>query len=228
MGVSILKGLLEFLQACWDVLPKLLGGCTITIELTLVTIALGTILGLIVALARISKIKPLSKVMQFYIWVLRGTPLLLQLFFLYYALPNVGIVIDRFPSAAIAFVINLSAYMAEIIRSGIQSIDKGQMEAAKALGMTYMQAIRRVIIPQAIKRMIPPASNEFTAVVKDTALVSFISLPDLMKRTKDIFAGTYAASLYEAALVSAILYLTMTTLITYVFGVIEKKLSIYE
>lgn len=218
----------DFFQKCIRVFPILMKGFMTTLELSLTAIILGTLLGLFIALMKISKNKYLSRTAGFYIWVLRGTPLLLQLFFVYFVLPKIGIIISQFASALIAFTFNVSAYMSEIIRAGIQSIDRGQMEAAKALGMTYLQAMRRIIIPQALRRMIPPSSNEFSAIIKDTSLVSFIALSDIMKLTKDIFSGSYGALLFQAALVSAILYLVLTTSITFVFEKLEKRLSLRE
>ena len=144
-------------------MPALLNGALLTIELTLVSVSFGIILGLFLALARISKNIVLDNFAKFYIWFFRGTPLLLQIFFIYYALPTMlPISINNITAAFIALSLNSGAYLAEIIRAAIQSIDKGQMEAAKALGMSYTQAMRRIVIPQSYRRLIPPELSSAT------------------------------------------------------------------
>lgn len=209
-----------------EILLKLLKGSLVTIELTVIAIFFGTILALLLTLAKVSKNKVLSGIASFYTWFFRGTPLMLQLIFLYYGLPAFKITLSSFQTAIIGLSMNNAAYMAEIIRAGIESIDKGQTEAAKALGMSYFDTMRRVILPQAYRRMIPPAANEFIALIKDTSLVSVIAMTDLMKDAFDIVSSK--AILVEPLLVAAILYLIMTTFFTYTFHKLEKKLSIYE
>lgn len=209
-------------------MPALLNGSVITLSLTVVAVCCGVVLGLFLALGRISKVKPVSRLCQFYIWFFRGTPLLMQLYFLYYALPTIFPILnikEKFIVAWIAFALNSGAYLAEIVRAAIQSIDKGQMEASKALGMTYWQAMRHVIIPQSIRRLVPPVGNEFVMVLKDTALVSSIALTDLLRVTSQIQTKAGDALVYIPAM---ILYLIMTTFLTYFFGRVEKKYSVYE
>jgi len=207
-------------------MPALLQGAGLTILLTLVSIFFGLILGLLLALGRLSKNAFFDRLSQFYIWLFRGTPLLLQIFFIYYALPTfTPITIDALPAAFIALSLNSGAYLAEIIRAAIQSIDKGQMEASKALGMSFTQAMRRIIIPQSYRRLIPPTGNEFIALLKDSSLVSIIAMTELM-RTTSLLANSSGNAIYYIP--CAILYLAMTTVFTFVFSKLEKKYSVYE
>lgn len=209
-------------------LPALLDGLKITLSLSILSVLAGLILSLFLALGKISKNKILQKLSGAYIFFFRGTPLLMQLFFIYYALPQISptfTIKSRFVAAFIAFTLNSAAYQAEIIRAAIQSIDKGQLEAAKALGMTYGQAMRLIIIPQSYRRLIPPVGNEFIMVIKDTSLVSTIALVDLMKRTNQIQSSASTALVYIPAM---IMYLIVTAVFTYVFNYLEKKFSVYE
>jgi polar amino acid transport system permease protein len=184
------------------------------------------ILGLFLALGRLSKNIILDKISWFYIWIFRGTPLIMQIFFIYYALPLFSpITLPQMPTAFIALALNSAAYLAEIIRASIQSIDKGQMEAARALGMGYGQAMRRIIVPQSYRRLIPPVGNEFIALLKDSALVSVIGMTELMRTTTQVANATGNAAIY---IPSAILYLALTSLFTIVFEKLEKKYSVYE
>lgn len=208
-------------------LPAMLKGSVLTLELTAVSVVFGMILGLFLALGRLSKNKVLDKICWLYIWLFRGTPLLLQIFFIYYALPMIykPLTLAQVPAAFIALSLNSAAYLAEIIRAAIQSIDKGQMEAAKALGMGYGQAMKRIIVPQSYRRLIPPVGNEFIALLKDSALVSAIGLTELLRTTSVMANSTGSAFYYIPA---AIMYLIMTTVFTYVFDKLEKKYSVYE
>ncbi|RDY32980.1 amino acid ABC transporter permease [Lachnotalea glycerini] len=209
-------------------LPALFDGLKITLSLSVISVISGLILSLFLALGKISKNKILQKLSGAYIFFFRGTPLLMQLFFIYYALPQISSVFtikSRFIAAFIAFTLNSAAYQAEIIRAAIQSIDKGQFEAAKALGMTHAQTMRLVIIPQSYRRLIPPVGNEFIMVIKDTSLVSTIALVDLMKRTSQIQSSASSALVYIPAM---IMYLIVTAIFTYVFDYLEKKFSVYE
>jgi polar amino acid transport system permease protein len=208
--------------------PALFEGLKITLSLSILSVIAGLVLSLFLALGKISKNKILQKLSGAYIFFFRGTPLLMQLFFIYYALPQISpafTIKSRFIAAFIAFTLNSAAYQAEIIRAAIQSIDKGQLEAAKALGMTYGQAMRLIIIPQSYRRLIPPVGNEFIMVIKDTSLVSTIALVDLMKRTNQIQSSSSTALVYIPAM---IMYLLVTAVFTYVFNYLEKKFSVYE
>jgi polar amino acid transport system permease protein len=208
--------------------PALLDGARITISLTIVAVSAGLVGSLFLALGKMSKSKVLNRICTGYIFFFRGTPLLMQLYFIYYGLPQISpflTINDRFLAAFIAFGLNSAAYCAEIIRAAIQSIDKGQAEAAKALGMSYAQAMRLVVIPQSIRRLIPPVGNEFIMVLKDASLVSIIALTDITKATRSISSSTASALVYIPAM---ILYLIITAVFTYVFHRLEKKYSIYE
>jgi len=202
-------------------------GSITTFQLTLVSVVFGLIIGLFLALGRLSNNLIIDKLCKFYIWMFRGTPLLMQIFFVYYALPMIykPFTLDQMPAAYLALSLNSGAYLAEIIRAAIQSIDKGQMEAAKALGMNYGQAMRRIIIPQSYRRLIPPVGNEFIMLLKDSALVSSIGMGELMRATIQISNALGNALIYMP---SAVLYLAMTTVFTYLFEKLEKKYSVYE
>ncbi len=210
-------------------IPRLLKGTGITIELTIVAVIFGLLFGLLLALGRLSKNVVINKFCWVYIWFFRGTPLLMQLFFIYYGFPmffNPPLKgLTNVVAGFVAFSLNSAAYLAEIIRAAIQSIDKGQMEASKALGMTYGQAMMRVIVPQSYRRLIPPVGNEFIMMIKDTSLVQAIALPDLMRVTHEIESQQAAWLVY---IPSAIIYLILTTVFTFVFEKLEKKYSVYE
>jgi polar amino acid transport system permease protein len=208
--------------------PALLDGARITISLTVVAVSAGLVGSLFLALGKISKNKIINKVCTAYIFFFRGTPLLMQLYFIYYGLPQISpylTINNRFIAAFIAFGLNSAAYCAEIIRAAIQSIDKGQAEAAKALGMSYGQTMWLVIIPQSIRRLIPPVGNEFIMVLKDASLVSIIALTDITKATRSISSSTASALVYIPAMA---LYLVITAVFTYIFHRMEKKYSVYE
>ena len=209
-------------------LPSLLDGAWITIALTISSVAAGVILSVFVALGKMSKFKPLSLFCRAYVFFFRGTPLLMQLYFLWFGLPLLIpalTISDRFLAAFIAFSLNSAAYCAENIRAAIESIDKGQFEAAKALGLSYGQTMKKIIIPQTYRRLIPPIANEFIMVLKDASLTSIIALQDLSKITNSILTSTGEVSVY---IVSMVIYLIITAVFSKVFGVLEKKFSVYE
>ncbi|WP_234945956.1 amino acid ABC transporter permease [Caldanaerobius fijiensis] len=209
-----------------SLIPVLGIGAIMTIELTILSIIFGTILGLILALMKISSNFIVSKIAGFYIYIMRGTPLLLQLFTIYYGLPSLGIKLNPFPAAVIGMSLNSAAYVAEIIRGGIQSIDKGQMEAAKALGMTYLQAMKRIILPQAYRRLIPPMGNEFIALLKDSSLVSTIAMVDLMRTALQMYSNSFKP--VEVFTLAGLYYLLLTSIFTLIFGKMERRYSVYE
>ncbi len=209
-------------------LPQLLLGARMTIIITIISVAVGLVLSLFLALGKMSKNPILSKPCSAYIFFFRGTPLLMQIYFLYFGLPqfNPALTIkSAFVAALIAYTLNTAAYLAENIRAGIQSIDKGQYEAAKALGMTYGQTMRLIIIPQTVRRLIPPVGNEFIMVLKDVSLVAIIGLSDLTKVTRAISSSSATALVYIPAM---IIYLIITAFFTFVFNKAEKKYSVYE
>jgi polar amino acid transport system permease protein len=216
---------LQFLKDMRTYLPALVKATTMTLLLVFITMILSPIGGLFIALGRISRIKALSSFFWFYIWIFRGTPLLLQLFFIYYALPSMGITLRPFSAAVLGLGLNYSAYLAEIMRGAIESIEAGQMEAAKAIGMTYWQAMRRIIVPQTYKRLVPPVGNEFIALIKDTALVSTIAMVELMRAANQIFSATFNVYILIQA---AFIYLILTSIFTVSFRKLEDRLGVYE
>ncbi|SNX55007.1 amino acid ABC transporter permease [Thermoanaerobacterium sp. RBIITD] len=208
-----------------SIIPVLLLGSAITLQLTLISITFGVIIGVIIAMVKISSNRIISSIGNFYTWIFRGTPLLLQLFVLYYGLPAIGIRLSSFQAAIIGLSLNSGAYMAEIIRSGILAIDKGQTEAARALGFTYFQTMKRIILPQATRIVIPPVGNEIIAMIKDTSLVSAITMEELMRKASLLVSAS--GNPLGPYFVAACLYLFMTTFFTSLFTYTEKKLSIY-
>jgi polar amino acid transport system permease protein len=215
-------------------IPVLLAGSRITISLPVLAVSAGLVLSLFIALGKMSKNVIINKFCTFYVFFFRGTPLLMQLYFIYYAMPMISRVfliqtgqadVDRFIYAFIAFSLNTAAYCAEIIRAAIQSIDKGQFEASRALGLSYSQAMRLVIVPQSVRRLIPPVGNEFIMVLKDASLVSMIALVDITKATRNIEGSTRSALVYIPAM---LLYLLITAIFSFIFHKLEKKYSVYE
>lgn len=204
----------------------ILKGSIATLELYGITILLSIPLGVLGALGKVSKSKPISSGIGFYTWIFRGTPLLLQLFFIYFGLPHfLGITLDKFEAASITFILNYGAYFTEIFRGGIISIDKGQYEAAKVLGMTYPQTMRRIILPQTIRRVLPATSNEAITLVKDTALVAAISMDDLLRNANQIVARELTIIPF---IIAGGVYLLLTSVIVWIFRKLEQKYSIYE
>lgn len=207
--------------------PQLLSGAKITILLTLCAVCAGLVLGIMLALGSMSKSKILRGISKAYVFFFRGTPLLMQLYFVYYGLPEISRALtinSKFLAAFIAFSLNSGAYCSEIFRSAIQSIDKGQMEAGKVLGLSYLQTMRLIILPQSIKRLIPPVGNEFIMMLKDASLVSIIALADITKVTRSIQSSTASSLVYIPAM---ILYLIITAVFTLLFRWLEKK-NTYE
>ena len=207
-----------------DVTGFILKGSLISLELFLIVAVFSIPLGVLVAVGKISSVKPLRIVLSLYTWSFRGTPLLLQLFFTYFGLPVMGIRLEPLTAASIAFTINYAAYLAEIFRAGIESIDKGQFEAAKALGMSYGQTMIKIIIPQAIRNVIPAICNESINLIKDTALVAAIGIGDLLRAAKEIVTRDFTITPF---MIAAVIYLFITSIIVTVFRNIEKKYSVY-
>ncbi|WP_144555249.1 amino acid ABC transporter permease [Bacillus sp. X1(2014)] len=193
--------------------PILKAGIQFTIPLTIITFILGLILAFFIALARLSNMKGLNAVAKFYVWIFRGTPLLVQIFILFYGLPSMGITLDPFPAAVIAFTLNKGAYSSEIIRAAILSIPKGQWEAAFSIGMTKSQAMRRIIIPQAIRVSLPPLGNSFISLVKDTSLAATITVTELFQKGQQIAAATYEPLWIYIEV--AFIYLIFSTVLSY-------------
>ena len=190
-------------------LEFLLGGLGLTVGLSLLSMGAGLVLGMLVSFARIASWRPLRAIASLYTDFLRGTPLLVQILWIYYSLPILtGVVFSPFVSAAIALTLNLSAFISEVYRAGIQSIGRGQREAALALGMSQWQAMRRVILPQSIRRVLPPLGSIWVSLFKDTAIVSVIAVPELMYRGKVLSIETYRP--VEIYTVVAIIYFLVT------------------
>ncbi|WP_237387697.1 amino acid ABC transporter permease [Xenorhabdus sp. Sc-CR9] len=208
------------LDSLW---PMLYAGLTFTIPLTLITFALGISLGFIVALIRLYGPKPMVAVVRFYVWLIRGTPLLVQLFLIFYALPSVGITLEAFTSAVIGFTLNVGAYTSEVIRAALISVPKGQWEASHSIGMSWWQSLRRIVLPQAARVSIPPLSNTFISLVKDTSLASVITVPEMFLAAQRIAAVTYQPLiLYTEA---AILYLLLSSVLSALQVRLEKKFA---
>ena len=209
-------------------LPQLLVGARTTIIITILSVTIGLLLSVFLALGKMSKNPIISAPAKAYIFFFRGTPLLMQIYFIYFGLPQFHPALtikSAFVAAMIAYTLNTSAYLAENIRAGIESIDVGQHEAAKALGMTYSQTMRLVIIPQTVRRLIPPVGNEFIMVLKDVSLVAIIGLSDLTKVTRAISSSSATALVYIPAM---IIYLIITAFFTFIFNKAENKYGEYE
>ena len=205
-------------------IPLLIVGAGITIQITAISVAIGLVIGMFVGVARVSNIRPLRWLAAVYVDFLRGTPLLVQIFLIYFALPVfLGNRVDPFIAAITACGINSGAYIAEIFRAGIQAIDDGQMEAGRSLGMTWWQTMWYIIIPQAFRNIVPPLGNEFIALLKDSSLVSVIGFEELTRRGQLIIARTYGS--LEIWICVAIIYLIMTLTISRFVAFLEKRLG---
>lgn len=208
-----------------EVLPSLLDGAKMTLQIFCWTLIGSLPLGLIVGLALISRFRLLKAILRFYVWLMRGTPLLLQLIFVFYGLPLVGLTLGRFDAALSAFILNYTAYFAEIFRGGLQSIDKGQYESAKVLRLTYWQTIRKIVTPQVVKIVLPSIGNEVINLVKDSSLVYVIGIGDLLR------AGNVATS-RDVTLVPLVMvgvvYLVMTAVLTFILRKLEQYYSYWK
>lgn len=205
--------------------PLLEGAIMNTIPLTIVSFIFGIILAVLTALARISSVKILQSIARVYVSAIRGTPLLVQLFIIFYGLPNIGIILDPFISAVIGFSLSVGAYGSEIIRAAILSIPKGQWEAGYSIGMTYSQALRRIILPQAAKVSIPPLSNSFISLVKDTSLASVVLVTEMFRRAQEITAANYEFLLVYTE--AALIYWVICFFLSIIQGYLEKRLDRY-
>jgi His/Glu/Gln/Arg/opine family amino acid ABC transporter permease subunit len=208
----------DLLGRVWKILAQ---GAWWTLRLTLLSLLFGMPLGLLAALGRISHFRPFSVMAGFYVETIRGTPLLVQIFFVYYVLPAVGITLAELPAALVALSVNSGAYIAEIFRAGIQSVEAGQMEAARSLGMTYSLAMRLVVLPQAVRRVLPPLTNEAIALLKDSSLVSVMGMTELTRRGQEL-SSSYAAPMTVWPLV-ALFYLLMTLPLTRLAQYLEAR-----
>lgn len=218
-----LERLSDISQSAW--LPLLEGLVQYTIPLTLIAFVFGLILAVLTALARISTVKILQWIARVYVSIIRGTPLLVQLFILFYGLPTIGVVIDPFPAAILGFSLNVGAYASEVIRASILSIPKGQWEAADTIGMTYVQSLRRVILPQAARVSIPPLSNTFISLVKDTSLASLILVTEMFRIAQQIAATNYEFLLLYGQ--AALIYWVVCFLLSIGQGRLEHRFDRY-
>ena len=211
-----------------SIIGPLAEGSLVTLKLFFITLSLALPLGLALALIRISNNRAASHAVNGYIWLMRGTPLMLQLLFVYYALPFlpvVGVRLPDFPAAILAFTLNYAAYFAEIFRAGIQSIDRGQYEGARVLGFSYSQTMRRIVLPQVVKRILPPMSNETITLVKDTSLIYVLALNDLLRAARGIVQRDFTITPF---IVAAGFYLLMTLVLTWFFQRLEKRHAVYD
>ena len=216
----------HWLQLMLDSLgPLLWAALVFTAPLTLLSFVLGLTLGLVVALIRLFAAWPFTAVVRFYVWIIRGTPLLVQLFLIFYGLPSVGILLDAFTAAVIGFTLNIGAYTSEIIRAAISSVAKGQWEASFSIGMSWGQTMRRTILPQAARVAVPPLSNTFISLIKDTSLAAAITVPELFQAAQRIVATTYEPLiLYVEA---ALIYLAISSVLSALQARLETRLDRY-
>ena len=207
-----------------EAFPKiLLPGLTVTIPLTVLAFSFAMIISVVVALVQFAQVPVLRQLARFYIWIIRGTPLLVQLFIVFYGLPNVGVVIDAFPTAVIAFSINEGAYCAETMRAALESVPKGQIEAGYCVGMSWLQIMRRIVLPQALRTAFPPLSNSLIGMVKDTSLAANITVAEMFMATQRVASYTYQFLPVYCEL--AVIYLIFCTVLTWVQKKGEKYLN---
>ena len=217
-------------ERVWNILADSFGkilvpGITISIPLAAISFILALLISIVTALIQFANIKGLKQLARFYIWVFRGTPLLIQLYVVFYGLPNVGILIDPFPAAVLVFALNEGAYSAETMRAALESVSSGQLEAGYCVGMSYMQIMRRIILPQAMRTAFPPLSNSLIGMVKNTSLAANITVVEMFMVTQRIVARTYEAlALYIEV---ALIYLAFSTILTLLQRLGEKKLASY-
>ena len=209
------------------IMPALLLGTRLTVELAVIAVAIGLIIGSFAGIARVGGNRMARIITSVYVDFIRGTPLLVQLFLVYFGLPTlIGRPVPPFVAAITAMGVNSGAYIAEIVRAGIQSVDRGQMEAARSLGLTYSQSMRYIIFPQALRRIIPPLGNEFIAMLKDSSLVSVIALEELLRKGQVVITRTFRP--FEVYMVVALIYLAMTLAISRLVAWSERRLRVVD
>lgn len=215
------------MQILIDSFPKMLiPGLTMTIPLTAIAFTFAMIIAVAAAMVQYAKIPVLTQLCRFYIWIFRGTPLLVQLFVVFYGLPDLGIRMDPFPAAVLVFSLNEGAYCAETVRAALEAVPEGQMEAGYCAGMSYMQTMRRIVLPQAMRTAFPPLSNSLIAMVKDTSLAANITVVEMFRATEQINARVYEPlALYIEV---GLIYLLFSTALTWLQRWGEKKLGAYE
>ena len=216
----------RLLNILMESFPKiLLPGLTMTIPLTVISFSLALVIAVVAAMVQFANVKVFKQIARFYIWVVRGTPLLVQLYVIFYGLPNLGIMLEPFPSAVLVFSINEGAYCAETIRAALESVPKGQLEAGYCVGMSYMQVMRRIVLPQALRTAFPSLSNNLISMVKDTSLAANITVMEMFMVTQRIASRYYEhLALYIEV---ALIYLLFCTVLTKLQSIGEKKLNSY-
>lgn len=223
--MELVADIRAYIEANLDYLPGFLLACEIVVEVTLLTIVLSWVFGLIAALAKSAPYRLIRLPAEFYIWFVRGTPTLIQIFMIYFGLPQLGLRLPPFLAGVVALALNEGAYIAEILRSGLGAIPRGQRESAVALGMSSFQSLRRIIIPQVIRITLPALTNEAITTLKNTSLLSTITVVELTLHTQMIIAQTFRP--FEFYGLTAALYLAMTTLLTRIARWLEKRYTLY-
>lgn len=216
---------MEQLEYIKSILPFMLSGLELTVKIYFGTLLIALPIGVLAAVGKVSGPPIIKKILYLYTWIWRGTPLLLQLFFVFFGLPVLGIKLSPLPAAIVTYSLNYGAYLTEIFRGGLESIDKGQYEASKALGMSYGQTMRRIIIPQTIRRVLPPTCSEAVNLVKDTPMLALLGMADLLRISNQIFTRDFNITSYVLAF---IIYLIISSVLVKLFGNLEKKYSVYE
>ncbi len=210
-----------------DSFPKILiPGLTATIPLTVIAFSLAMVIAVAAALAQFARVPAVTQLCRFYIWVFRGTPLLVQLFVVFYGLPRVGITLDPFPAAVVVFSLNEGAYCAETVRAALEAVPAGQLEAGYCAGMSYLQTMRRIILPQAMRTAFPSLSNSLIAMVKDTSLASNITVVEMFRAAEQINAVVYEPLVLYIEV--GLVYLLLSTALTWLQGVGERRLGAYQ
>ena len=218
---------MDVLEYILQIAPAIAGGFQVTLSLFFIVIILSVPGGLLLALLRLSTNRVVTAIVDAYVYVMRGTPLMLQILLIYYGLPFMidGFELTDMTAAVLSFVLNYIAYLCEIFRSGIQSIPKGQYEGAKVLGFTYVQTMYKIILPQAIKRVLPPLANETITLLKDTSLVYVLAMNDILRITRSIVQRDFDIT---AFIVAGLFYLAMTFVLTKLYQYLERRMAIYE
>lgn len=204
-------------------LPVLLQGAVVTLQISLLALLIGMILGLVGAICRISSNRVLNMIGFLYVWIIRGTPLMVQLFILYFGLPQVGIKMSSMSAGVLGLAINTGAYVAEILRAGIQAVDSGQMEAAQSLGMSYRKAMIRIIAPQAIKISIPPLVNQFIMTLKNSSIASLVTITELLRTGEQIIYTTFRS--FEVYTTLAVIYLIINSVFMILANQLERRMA---
>ena len=218
---------MDVLEYMLQIVPAIAGGFQVTLSLFFIVIILSVPGGLLLALLRLSTNRVVTTIVDAYVYVMRGTPLMLQILLIYYGLPFMidGFELTDMTAAVLSFVLNYIAYLCEIFRSGIQSVPKGQYEGAKVLGFTYVQTMYKIILPQVIKRVLPPLANETITLLKDTSLVYVLAMNDILRITRSIVQRDFDIT---AFIVAGVFYLAMTFVLTKLYQYLERRMAIYE